>query len=73
NWRDGVKVHTRERINDRGLRIAEQGTGNGEWGLRTADFLIADGRFPQPDYSFDCPLFCSLSFTTPQSARLTIL
>src|SRR5262249_52851116 len=30
NWREGVKVHTRERINDCGLRIGEWGMGSGE-------------------------------------------
>ena len=38
NWREGVKVDTRERINDCGLRIGEQGVGSGEWEMRIADF-----------------------------------
>jgi hypothetical protein len=37
NWREGVKVHTRERVNDCGLRIAERGMGSGGWGVGGTD------------------------------------
>jgi hypothetical protein len=38
NWREGVKVHTRERVNDCGLWNGEWGVGNGEWGMGSGEW-----------------------------------